>query len=98
MNEEQFEGTQVRPYAVPWREGLRRAVYVRDLGSLLALLACRFMIDVQDIRDLKQRYFGYDKQTGWTTWIVTFRGNPILWSNGPLPGVAELHVVKRQTA
>jgi len=89
---EPVAATQVRPYAVPWRQGLKQAVYVHDLGSLLALLSCKCRINVSDVRDLRQHYFGYDKQTGWSAWLVSYRGSAILWSNGPVPDLQRFHL------
>jgi hypothetical protein len=82
--------TQIRPHVPDYAKSMERAVYINTADDVLAYLRCFMPEKNPELRDIAQRYFGRDHRNAWSSWLITLRATPVLWSDGPIPGVTEL--------
>lgn len=95
MSEHQdtFIERQIRPHE---RDGMRfadsmaRVCIVREPKDILSYLLCLHGKLRPELKDIAQRYFGPDQRNGWNSWLITLRGTPVLWCDGPISGLSAL--------
>jgi hypothetical protein len=65
-------------------ESMDTLVVLRDRRDLIAHL--RYILDPLPVSDKKVtvRYYCFDEQTGWNTYIVTVGGRPVGFTDGRL--------------
>jgi hypothetical protein len=84
------EMIQIRPHAPDYAESMARTVYVQNADDVLAYMRVFFPEKCAQLEHIAQRYFGRDHRNGWESWLITLRSSPLLWADGPVPGLMNL--------
>lgn len=101
---------QIRPYE---RKGMRfeesmaqvsalDPAHLQDPGdwpkAVLSYLLCTRPDLRPELKDIAQRFFGPDHRNGWNSWLITLRGHPVLWCDGPISEIPMLTPVELESA
>jgi hypothetical protein len=81
---------RLRPHMVDFAHSMALACYIAEAADVLAYLRCHYPDKRPEARDIAQRYFGVDQRNGWRSWLISLRAAPLLWTDKPVPGIAEL--------
>lgn len=84
---------QLRPHMEDIEESKKRVVHISDVDDVIAYIHCYFPQWRPDRKHLVQVHCGFDRRTGWDTWVIKLRSHPVLWTDGPIDGIQSLDVI-----
>lgn len=88
--------TRICPYHedAPGDVGRASAVWhVETLQDVFSYVLVHFPALHPEWGQISQRYAGYDRGSGWDCWLISLKGVPVLWADGPLVGLPRIRVV-----
>jgi hypothetical protein len=85
------ERIRMRPHVADFSESMNRACYIAERDDVVAYINCFY----PELRERVSTLF--DPRNDWNTWVIFIGSSPILWTDKPIPGIAE-QFTPQQTA
>lgn len=78
---------QLRPHRGTFAESMTEVVEIEERDDVFSYLLCHFPVLRARREEITQKFLGRDNRCGWNCWLIRLRGEGVLWTDAPVPGI-----------